>query len=76
MVLINLLIGEVRGAQSTAVTAVQWRAITLAILPDSPLMFDSVFIIPFSAILTSFALLAGAILRVAPVGPIMFNALF
>jgi hypothetical protein len=72
--LINILIGKVRGDQSTAAAAMQWRAITLAILPRSPLMFDPVFVAPFSATLTTFALIAGTILSIAPVLPVMFNA--
>ena len=74
--MINFLIGKVRGAQSTAAAAVQRCAITLAILPDSPLMFDPVFIIPFSATLTAFALIANTIMSIRPVLPVMFNTLF
>src|SRR5688500_5140641 len=54
----------------------QWRAITLAILPASPLMFDAVFIIPLSATLTAFALIARFILSIRPGLPVMFNTLF
>ena len=74
--LINLLIGKVRGAQSTAAAGVQRRAITLAILPDSPLMLDPVFIIPLSATLAAFALIARIILSIRPGLPVMFNPPF
>lgn len=75
-VLVDFLIGKVSGAESAAAAAVQRGAITLAILPRSPLMFDAAFVAPLSATLTSFALLEGTILSIGPGVPLMFNALF
>jgi hypothetical protein len=39
-------------------------------------MFDAVFIIPLSATLTAFALIARTILSIAPGVPVVFNTLF